>query len=318
MALLRRLSMADSVLVAEKKSVAASLVTEEELAICLDAYRPLAPIEARARVKRAALLPVAIAVAAVQAFGRCPSTSALLKALGETPQLWSALETQEADRAQYEVDLVLDDEIAELEGECDVHMAFEMESMVNFQRVAADEEQAQSWTLKTVPIGLERELAAYASHRSMPLCRHRDGGQIMDITIQGDRSCALRLLGFLNTTKSVRPGLVSVFGSADIGEYVESYLNACREKGLRWSSLANYVNSFVSVTRYVHSTLDEPPHETLDELIRLRYRNAKRSCTCIVRPAPRLPLVFRSQAESQAKVERLFTPRDKNWIEWEE
>eukprot|EP00966_Prymnesium_polylepis_P070471 1637620-Prymnesium_polylepis.1 len=116
----------------------------------------------------------------------------------------------------------------------------------------------------------------------------------MEITIAGDRSCALRLLGFLQTTKGVRPAL-SVFGDADMGAFAEAYMNACKEKGLRWSSLANYVNSFVSLTRYVHSTMDEPPSETLDELIRLR-----------------------SQAESQAKVERLFTPRDKNWIDWED
>jgi hypothetical protein len=294
MSLLRRLSMGDSVLVAEKHSVTTELLTQDENTACLDAYRPLAPVEGRARVKRASLIPLSIAVASIQAHGRTPSTIALLKALGETPLLWSKLEEQEANRKEYEIDLVLDDEIREMEGECDVHMSVELESMVSFQKVAVDEEKAESWTLKSIPISLERELASYKAYRSAPLNRHRDGGEIMEITIAGDRSCALRLLGFLQTTKGVRPAL-SVFGDADMGAFAEAYMNACKEKGLRWSSLANYVNSFVSLTRYVHSTMDEPPSETLDELIRLR-----------------------SQAESQAKVERLFTPRDKNWIDWED
>eukprot|EP00966_Prymnesium_polylepis_P306529 7083167-Prymnesium_polylepis.4 len=147
MSLLRRLSMGDSVLVAEKHSITTELLTEEENAACLDAYRPLAPVEGRARVKRASLIPLSIAVAAVQAHGRTPSTSALLKGLGETPLLWSKWEEQEANRKEYECDLVLDDEIREMEGECDVHMAVELESMVSFQKVAVDEEKAESWTL---------------------------------------------------------------------------------------------------------------------------------------------------------------------------
>eukprot|EP00966_Prymnesium_polylepis_P243347 5627473-Prymnesium_polylepis.1 len=70
----------------------------------------------------------------------------------------------------------------------------------------------------------------------------------MEITIGGDRSCALRLLGFLQTTKGIKPAL-SVFGDAEMGAFAETYMNACKEKGLRWSSLANYSTRLDCINR---------------------------------------------------------------------
>ena len=50
------------------------------------------------------------------AFGRCPRSIAFLCALQTPlPRLWDAQLEQEANRANFEVDLCLDDEIAELE-----------------------------------------------------------------------------------------------------------------------------------------------------------------------------------------------------------
>ena len=296
MALLRRLCMTESVLVAEKAAVDSNLLTQEECTVVIDAYRPLAPVEGRARVKRASLLPLPIAVAAVQAFGRCAASTSLLKALGEQPRLWAMRDEQEVLRVNLEQDLLLDDAIAEEEGEADIHMAVEMETMMTFPTHAEDDKAVEkSWTLTPVPKSLERELAQYGSYRASPLNKDRVGGEIMPITIQGDRSSATRFLGYLKAIKGVAPGLVSVFQRDDLGALVESYMNACRAKEVRWSSLANYVNSLLSVTRYVHTLDVDAPLETEEELIRLR-----------------------SQAESQAKVERLYTPRHKEWIEFED
>ena len=281
MALLRRLSMGESVLVAEKGTVTSGVLTVEEFTICINAYRPLAPVEGRARVKRASLVPLSIAVAAVQAFGRFKVTTDLLKGLGEQPLLWQKKDEQEANRLAFETDLLLEDEIREMEGECDVHLAMELESMPSFKVFPEDEDAAQSWTLKFIPSSLDRELVAYSSYRSAPLNRQRDGVSVMEITAAGDRQSALRFLGYLHSTKGVRPGITSVFGSEDVGEWAEEYMTACRERGLKWSSIANYINSLVSITRYALSTMADPPLETEGELIRLR-----------------------SQAESQAKVER--------------
>ena len=295
MALLRRLSMAESVLCAEKSAVAAEMLTAEECKACIEAYRPLAPVEARARVKRASLVPVSVAVAAVQAYGRCMASTCLLKALGEQPRLWAMKDEQDVHRQNYERDFLLDERIGELEAEADVHLAVELETMSAFPSVAEDDVALeQSWTLSPVPKALERELAQYASYRSSPLNKDRVGGEIMPITIQGDAASARRFLGYLKATKGMKPAL-SVFAGSDLGSLVESYLTACRAKSVRWSSIANYVNSLLSVCRYAHSLIPEPPLDTEEELINLR-----------------------SQAESQAKVERLFAPRDKNWIDWED
>ena len=104
--------MAESVLVAEKGAVDSKVLTQEECTLIIDAYRPLAPVEGRARVKRASLLPLPIAVAAIQAFGRCAASTSLLKALGEQPKLWAMRDEQEALRVNLEQDLLLDDAIA--------------------------------------------------------------------------------------------------------------------------------------------------------------------------------------------------------------
>ncbi|MDC0525419.1 hypothetical protein OAO87_00375 [bacterium] len=295
MSLLRRLSMGESVLCAQKSAMEAELLTADEFAAILDAYRPLAEPEARAKVKKASLVPLSVAVAAVQAFGRCAATTALLKAIGEQPKLWAMKDEQEAHRANLEVDLLLDDAIAEEEGEADVHMAIELETMPAFPSVAEDDAAVeQSWTLSPVPKALERELTQYASYRSSPLNKDRVGGEIMPVTIQGDAASARRFLGFLKATKGIKPEL-AVFASSDLGALVQDYLNACRAKSVRWCSIANYVNGLLSVTRYAHSLTTEPSLETEEELINLR-----------------------SQAESQAKVERLYTPRHKEWLEFED
>ena len=100
-------------------------------------------------------------------------------------------------------------------------------------------------------------------------------------------------------------------------------MTALHDKGLRWSSLsnckiaalnqlslsqANYllcsrfsdVNALVSTTRYVYEVIGTEEAMPAD----------------VVQPLTEL-LRLRSQSESNAKVERLFTPRDKNWIDCE-
>ena len=94
---------------------------------------------------------------------------------------------------------------------------------------------------------------------------------------------------------------MAVFGDAKLPEWVELWLKALQERGLKWSSSANYVNCVFNVTSYVYAAL-EPTAEAMaagtlapDQLLRMR-----------------------AQAEKMAKQQALYSRRDPNWIEWED
>jgi hypothetical protein len=109
-----------------------------------------------------------VAVAACAAYGRCSQTVALLTVLKQLPRVWELAIEQDQNRARFEEDLVLDDELAELEDAPD--LATELSIMMPFVHDAADEEvvkKQQSWQLKTIPDALARELAAFAKYRQV-------------------------------------------------------------------------------------------------------------------------------------------------------
>ena len=113
-----------------------------------------------------------------------------------------------------------------------------------------------------------------------------------------DRATTLRFLGWLKAAHDIVPGL-GVFCRAALSQWVEDWLTALSEKGLKYSSLANYCNSLCMVGSFVYQTysIDEDalalPTSALDELLRLR-----------------------SQCESQAKQQQLYDRRDPNWLDW--
>ena len=95
---------------------------------------------------------------------------------------------QDANRRNFEVDLVLNEEVESLDAEADVHFAVELESMtVGFQTIPADDEKAESFKLSTVPKLLAKQMDAFHTHRSSPLNRQREGVSVMDITVSNDR-----------------------------------------------------------------------------------------------------------------------------------
>jgi hypothetical protein len=296
-ALLERLSLADAVLVAEKRACP-DLMSVDELRTLLDAFKPLVDdVEARNRVKRCSLMPVSVVAAACSAYGRCAATVALMKALHQLPRAWGLAEEQDANHRNLEHDLLVEDELQELEEE-GVHLAAELERMLPFERSAQDEEKAASWRLARVPAALERELDAYAAFRAAPLSRAREGGAVMPITAGNDKATALRFLGWLEAEKQIQAGL-GVFAKAELSAWVEEWLRALQERELMFSSLANYANSLIAITHYVYATyqVDDCIHSMvrnpLDEMIRLR-----------------------GQCESEAKQQRLFQKKPANWIEW--
>ena len=266
-------------------------------------------------------------------FGRCEKTVKLLRAMSHPlPRLWEALEEQEANRANMEVDIVLDDgvlrahpcappspcssqricphrahlrapplhktprsEIGELEEES-CHFAAELSaSYAPLAADAADDEKATRWTLPSVPLALRKELDAYTVHRTAPLNRQRDGSCVVDLTVGGDKATTLRFLGWLHATHDIVPVSVS---SAGLHSQWARVRQALAEKGLRYSSIANYLNGLAMVCQYVYQTYEVDADALamattpLDELLRLR-----------------------GQCE-QAKQQQLYSRRDANWIEW--
>ena len=295
--ILQKYSFEDAVLVCQRSTVTAGVLTDEELKTILSECRPLVQdVEARSRIKRCSIVPVSIVVAACNGYGRCVQTVALLTSLHQLPRVWELALEQEANHMRLEHDYALEQELEELEEE-GVHLAAELEVMTPFAESKEDDEVAHSWRLPSVPAALNRELDAYASFRAEPLNRFRDGSAVADVTVGNDRSTVLRFLGYLSAEKEIAPGL-GVFGKVDLSQWVEDWTRALREKNVKYSSLSNYTNSLIAVTKFVYATfsVDESVHSQqtpLDDLIRLR-----------------------GQCESEAKQQRLFQRRDPNWIDF--
>ena len=302
--LLERCSLTRATLLCGKKAVTDKLITQAELDELLGLLREGLPSEHRGRVRCASLLPVAHIKTLCQSLGRSPTTVKLLEAMSTPlPQLWTLQMEQESNTAQGEVDYVLDEDLAELE-EADADFAAELSAAyVPFVDEDEDEEETvaeSSWKLPRVPEALTKELDQFKLHRTDPLVRAREGTACVDITVGNDRASVLRFLGWLKVVKDISPGL-GVFCRAALGEWVEEWLRALREKGCRFSTLANYANSIAMCGSFVYSTykLDDDvlamPVSPLSEVLRLR-----------------------SQAEGQAKHDGLYTKRHADWISWQE
>jgi hypothetical protein len=177
-----------------------------------------------------------------QKLGRSEKTTLLLQALAQPlPPLWVAQAEQEANHANLEHDLLLQDRIEELELEEEsCHLATELcASFVPLASDKEDDEKAKTWTLASVPAALKAELDAYTAFRMEPLQRQRLGSCVVDTTASSDKATTLRFLGWLSAEREVTPGL-GVFCRAALSQWVEDYLKALAEKGLKYSTLANY------------------------------------------------------------------------------
>ena len=100
---------------------------------------------------------------------------------------------------------------------------------------------------------LERELAAYLRFRSDPLNIHRIGSACAASTVNSDQTRVLALLAWMEK-RGATISLGGVFSSAALGATVKTYLMEVRgQGGIKWSTCAKRVASFLSVARFVHS-----------------------------------------------------------------
>ena len=88
----------------------------------------------------------------------------------------------------------------------------------------------------------------------------------------------------------------------DLGELVQRYVDWQRDvQKNHYSSIHNYVNGLVMITKYVYDNFDMPEETLALEL---------RPLTMLIR--------LRGQASKEAKQDRMFNKRVCSWISWEE
>ena len=100
---------------------------------------------------------------------------------------------------------------------------------------------------------LQRELDSFTEWRLKPINRNRNGVSVEPATAAGDKSDALRLLGWLESEKSIAPSLGGVFGSERLDWAVQAFMDHLRSCGRLYSTCAGYIKSFVAVARFVRA-----------------------------------------------------------------
>ena len=127
--------------------------------------------------------------------------------------------------------------------------------------------------------------------------------QSLSLSLRTDANDSGSLLRFFGWLKSRHgPGwdgellLSTVFGSAALGEHVQAYLEwLMKDRACKPSSCANYVSGLLNTLTFVLATEESAAAAApcADQLLNLRL-----------------------QLESQAREDRLYRPRDPNWIDW--
>ena len=270
--------------------------------------RMLVDAEAKGRVRKASLVPIPVAIAALTSWGRTGATTAILKALKSLPKKWALEIQEEVNRYNGEDNPEIQQELRRLERNPESIADMEDEDMEKEEIDLATEllltplphaeskeeaSKCQNMALSPIPKALEEEFKAFERYRQAEFCRHRASSQVVSTTIDGDRSNALRFLGFVCREYDQRPTL-KLFASARVSEWTEAWVTLLRELGLKASTLSVYINGVLSMAHYAITLVDHPEVCPVEELVNLRR-----------------------QAESISKNERLFETRSKTWISWE-
>mmetsp|Transcript_103739 Transcript_103739/g.298466 ORF Transcript_103739/g.298466 Transcript_103739/m.298466 type:complete len:726 (-) Transcript_103739:375-2552(-) len=307
---LGNMGVSDTLRVVEAKSVRDGKVTHEEWTALLSAYMDMM----RSRdalattARRFTLVPTRVAAMIAQD----ESNKYILLALGkQLPKKWAAAEAREEARVAGGVDFNAEAILEESE-DCDelAEIAFEdelaMAGYAEFEESEADVAQARTYKLTTISKALAAEISAFKARRTRVICRHRAGRAVQSTTVESDIGTLLRFLGWMKTHRQRTDGeeeppaltMKAVVGSCEFGRYVEEYVGWLQERGVLFSSIANYTNSLVSLLTYVMS---DEGYEATDESVFTIYEQL---CN------------IRRQAHSAAAQDRMYRRRNPNWIEW--
>jgi hypothetical protein len=297
--------------------------------------RGLVDLEARGRVRRASLVPLTVAVAAITEvpvlsfcplapvapaanhhprvrhhapppatactqLGRSDATSALLTALHKMPRKWQLEAQQEEDDRNLEEDLCVTAELEELDEQCDeqadVDLAVELlTTPPPYAASAEDAQKTSNMQLAPVPPAVEQQLKQYAAYRQQPFNRHRQSGGAVEASTV--ESDRANALRWLGYVKAThgQPPSLKLFAHERVGAWTEAWVLKLRALGCKASTVSVYVNGVISVSSFALSLVAEPELCPTHELLTLR-----------------------KQAESISKQERLFEAKHPNWLSWED
>ena len=194
-----------------------------------------------------------------------------------------------------EIDLVLRDQLIEDEDTEQVAIDFALELLLTESPWVEQETETakcQNMALQPVPRLVQDEFKGFEEFRNSPFNRFRAGAQVVSTTIDSDCANALRWLGFVKAQYSLEP-TVKLFGSERVAEFTQAWMEKLRSLGLKSSTLAVYCNGVISISQYALTIVEDASVCPVEQLVHLRR-----------------------QAESLAKVERLYQNKSENWIDW--
>jgi hypothetical protein len=296
---LQRLSM-QSCPLALKRSSVPSLVSDAQYKELIQILESTLDLSSKGRCRAVTLLPLPVAVAMAKGLGRSPRTSAFLTCLREEiPRAWELQQEQAALAAQNQVDLVLEDEL-EAEDEWEAPLAAELIHTHVANEISAEEQE----TVKTlpkferVPPLVEVQLQQYKDWRLSPLNYQRQGNAVVDVTAEHDCTTVLRFLAYAHQEHHVEPSL-ALFGSAQLADIAQAWLEQMLGRGLMWSTLANYTNSLCNLAAHWWDSRGE----------------VEEAAMALDPQPPDALLRLRAQAEGQSKQQQLYAKKPANWLE---
>ena len=166
--------MGNTTLLCSKQAVKDGLVLQPEFEQIMRIFKEALPPDhcdptSLGRIRGCTLLPTATAAVVCRQHGRSGASIAWLRAFSQPiPEAWELHEQAEQDRANLEVDFVLQDKLEALEAEQHFEvegLSFreELMQMPVFNAVADDEERMKTYILSPVPSILKKELDTYIS-----------------------------------------------------------------------------------------------------------------------------------------------------------
>ena len=258
---------------------------------------------------------IPLKVAATLALNR--GNRPLLEALGgDVPQAWIVADRIVANATQGEVDgrdLLLGDEEDALDRELGDDellanvLAAELADDTGVDEEAAaraiEEEEAslgRNYALATPSKPLKIQFKDMEKWRTTTLMMSRNRSAVVAVTFESDRASFLRFLGWLNARAGAiqAPLDFTIFSHDQITTFIDEFVAWCVEtRSLSYGSVASYLNSILSCLQFAKATalVDLDDDTLVDGLINLR-----------------------AQASRQAKQDRMYQPRHKEWISWTE
>ena len=275
-------------------------------------------------VRSITLVPVAVAVAACTAFGETTASAALIEALGfDRPNAWDTEEEEgehdgeggdetddddSSSDASDVVSLAATEELNNCEAKSSEDGAVATEGEICGEATTENEGSSKkkarcsAYTLVDVPAALKKELDAFAVWRVKPVNQDRDGGKVELVTVAGNKADALRLLGWLQSNRHIKPSLGGVFGSERLGDAVQAFIDDLILRGRTYTTVAGYLKSFVAISRFVRS---------------VRITHSAPGSDVSSAPVDAMRRAHQ-QARQQERLEQRFAKKPKAWLNWEE